>query len=469
MNYSNDLYHPLFRTIGAIADENNQQVFAIGGYVRDLLLNRPSKDIDIVVEGSGIALAKEAARVLRAGKVTVFKNFGTAMFRIGDLEVEFVGARKESYERGSRKPIVEDGSIADDQKRRDFTINALALSLNHETFGDLVDPFNGISDLHAKRIQTPLDPDITYSDDPLRMLRAVRFASQLEFHITPENLKSIQRNAERLDIISPERIHTELQKIIQSDQPSIGFKLLDQCELLQRFFPEMTKLKGVEWRENIGHKDNFYHTLEVLDNVANQSDNLWLRWAAILHDIAKPATKRFQSGHGWTFHGHEDRGARMVPKIFKRLKLPLDSKMKFVQKMVLLHLRPIALTKNQITDSAIRRLLFDAGDDVDQLMILCKADITSKNESRVKRYLANYEVVIQQLKDVEESDQLRNFQPPVTGEEIMATFGIPPSKPIGTIKNAIKEAIIEGDIPNEIEAARKLMHRIAADMGLTQA
>ena len=469
MNYSNDLYHPLFRTIGAIADENNQQVFAIGGYVRDLLLKRPSKDIDIVVEGSGIALAKEAARVLRAGKVTVFKNFGTAMFRIGDMEVEFVGARKESYERGSRKPIVEDGSIADDQKRRDFTINALALSLNHQTFGDLVDPFNGISDLHAKRIQTPLDPDITYSDDPLRMLRAVRFASQLEFHITPENLKSIQRNAERLDIISPERIHTELQKIIQSDQPSIGFKLLDQCELLQRFFPEMTKLKGVEWRENIGHKDNFYHTLEVLDNVANQSDNLWLRWAAILHDIAKPATKRFQSGHGWTFHGHEDRGARMVPKIFKRLKLPLDSKMKFVQKMVLLHLRPIALTKNQITDSAIRRLLFDAGDDVDQLMILCKADITSKNESRVKRYLANYEVVIQQLKDVEESDQLRNFQPPVTGEEIMATFGIPPSKPIGTIKNAIKEAIIEGDIPNEIEAARKLMHRIAADMGLTKA
>tara|TARA_B110000285_G_C15122239_1_gene617915 strand:+ start:859 stop:2274 length:1416 start_codon:yes stop_codon:yes gene_type:complete len=469
MNYSDDLYHPLFRTIGAIADENDQQVFAIGGYVRDLLLNRPSKDIDIVVVGSGIALATEAAKVLRAGKVTVFKNFGTAMFRIGDMEVEFVGARKESYERGSRKPIVEDGSIEDDQKRRDFTINALALSLNVDTFGDLIDPFNGIGDLHAQRIQTPLDPDITYSDDPLRMLRAVRFASQLGFQITSDNLKSIKRNAERLDIISTERIHTELHKIILSDEPSVGFKLLDQCGLLQRFFPEMTKLKGVEWRQNIGHKDNFYHTLEVLDNVAEQSDNLWLRWAAILHDIAKPATKRFQDGHGWTFHGHEDRGARMVPKIFKRLKLPLDGKMKFVQKMVLLHLRPIALTKNQITDSAIRRLLFDAGDDIDQLMILCKADITSKNEARVKRYLANYEVVIQQLKEVEENDQLRNFQPPVTGEEIMETFGIPPSKPIGTIKNAIKEAILEGEIPNEIEAARTLMHRIAGDMGLVKA
>ncbi len=466
MNYSDDLYHPLFRTIGAIADKNGQQVFAIGGYVRDLLLNRPSKDIDIVVEGSGIELANEAAKAMRAGKVTVFKNFGTAMFRLGDLEVEFVGARKESYERGSRKPIVEDGSIEDDQKRRDFSINALALSLNHNTFGELIDPFNGIGDLHAKRIQTPLDPDITYSDDPLRMLRAVRFATQLGFQITPENLASIKRNASRLDIISNERIHTELHKIIQSDQPSVGFKLLDQCGLLERFFPEMTALKGVEWRDNVGHKDNFYHTLEVLDNVANQSESLWLRWAAILHDIAKPATKRFQKGHGWTFHGHEDRGARMVPKIFKRLKLPLDGKMKFVQKMVLLHLRPIALTKNQITDSAIRRLLFDAGDDIDQLMILCKADITSKNEARVKRYLANYEVVILQLKEVEENDQLRNFQPPVTGEEIMETFGIPPSKPIGTIKNAIKEAILEGDIPNEIEAARKLMHRIAADMGL---
>ncbi|MDE0871270.1 MAG: HD domain-containing protein [Flavobacteriales bacterium] len=466
MNYSNDLYHPLFRTIGAIADSKGQQAFAIGGYVRDLILRRSSKDIDIVVEGSGIDLAEAAAKELRAGKVTVFKNFGTAMFRIGDLEVEFVGARKESYERGSRKPIVEDGSIEDDQKRRDFTINALALSLNHATFGNLVDPFDGVEDLQAKRIQTPLDPDITYSDDPLRMMRAVRFATQLQFKITESNLASIERNAHRLDIISNERIHTELHKIIQSDRPSDGFKLLDQCGLLERFFPEMTQLKGVEWKQGVGHKDNFYHTLEVLDNVADHSDHLWLRWAAILHDIAKPATKRFQDDHGWTFHGHEDRGARMVPKIFKRLKLPLDQKMKFVQKMVLLHLRPIALTKNQITDSAIRRLLFDAGDDIDELMTLCRADITSKNEARVKRYLSNYEVVIQKLKEVEEKDQLRNFQPPVSGEEIMETFGIPPSKPIGMIKNAIKEAILEGDIPNEIKAAKKLMIQVAADMGL---
>ena len=466
MNYSNDLYHPLFRSIGAIADSKGQQAFAIGGYVRDLILRRPSKDIDIVVEGSGIDLAEAAAKELRAGKVTVFKNFGTAMFRIGDLEVEFVGARKESYERGSRKPIVEDGSIEDDQKRRDFTINALALSLNHDTFGNLVDPFDGVVDLQAKRIQTPLDPDITYSDDPLRMMRAVRFATQLQFKITEKNLASIERNAHRLDIISNERIHTELHKIIQSVRPSDGFKLLDQCGLLERFFPEMTQLKGVEWKQGVGHKDNFYHTLEVLDNVADHSDNIWLRWAAILHDIAKPATKRFQDDHGWTFHGHEDRGARMVPKIFKRLKLPLDQKMKFVQKMVLLHLRPIALTKNQITDSAIRRLLFDAGDDIDELMTLCRADITSKNEARVKRYLSNYEVVIQKLKEVEEKDQLRNFQPPVSGEEIMETFGIPPSKPIGMIKNAIKEAILEGDIPNEIKAAKKLMIQVAADMGL---
>jgi len=469
MNYAQHLQHPLFRTLGQIADAQGKRVFAIGGFTRDILLGRPCKDIDIVVEGSGIELAEEAAHVLKAGRVSVFRNFGTAMFRLGDLEVEFVGARKESYERGSRKPVVENGTIEDDQRRRDFTINALAISLNRATFGDLVDPFDGVTDLQNKRIRTPLDPDITYSDDPLRMLRAVRFAAQLGFKITPENLASIERNHARLEIISSERIHTELNKIILADVPSVGFKLLFKTRLLHQFFPEMVALQGVEWRNGVGHKDNFYHTLEVLDNVAEYSDDLWLRWAAILHDIAKPPTKRFHPDQGWTFHGHEDRGARMVPKIFKRLKLPLDNKMKYVQKLVLLHLRPIALTKNQITDSAIRRLLFEAGDDIDDLMTLCRADITSKNEAKVKRYLKNYEVVVEKLKEVEEKDQIRNFQPPISGEEIMETFGIPPSRPVGDIKSAIKEAILEGTIPNDRDAAWELMMRLGEELGLTVA
>ena len=466
MNFAQDLHSPIFRTVGALADARGQKAFAIGGFTRDLLLRRPCKDIDIVTEGSGIELAEAAAKELRAGRVSVFRNFGTAMFKWKDFEVEFVGARKESYDRGSRKPVVENGTIEDDQRRRDFTVNALALSLNRETYGDLVDPFDGLADLRAGRLRTPLDPDITYSDDPLRMMRAVRFATQLGFSIVPDNLASIRRNAERIDIVSMERVHVELQKILSARRPSDGFMLLLKTELLQRILPEVVALKGVEWRDGVGHKDNFYHTLEVLDKVAETSENVWLRWAALLHDIAKPPTKRFQKGIGWTFHGHEDRGARMVPKIFGRLKLPMDAKMKYVQKLVALHLRPIALTKEEISDSAIRRLLFDAGDEIDDLMVLCRADITSKNEAKVKRYLANYDQVMLKLKEVESKDHLRNFQPPVSGEEIMATFGIPPSRPVGEIKNAIKEAILDGDIPNEHAAAFALMLRLGKDLNL---
>lgn len=466
MNFAQDLHSPIFRTVGALADARGQKAFAIGGFTRDLLLRRPCKDIDIVTEGSGIELAEAAAKELRAGRVSVFRNFGTAMFKWKDFEVEFVGARKESYDRGSRKPVVENGTIEDDQRRRDFTVNALALSLNRETYGDLVDPFDGLADLRAGRLRTPLDPDITYSDDPLRMMRAVRFATQLGFSIVPDNLASIRRNAERIDIVSMERVHVELQKILSARRPSDGFMLLLKTELLQRILPEVVALKGVEWRDGVGHKDNFYHTLEVLDKVAETSENVWLRWAALLHDIAKPPTKRFQKDIGWTFHGHEDRGARMVPKIFGRLKLPMDAKMKYVQKLVALHLRPIALTKEEISDSAIRRLLFDAGDEIDDLMVLCRADITSKNEAKVKRYLANYDQVVLKLKEVESKDHLRNFQPPVSGEEIMATFGIPPSRPVGEIKNAIKEAILDGDIPNEHAAAFALMLRLGKDLNL---
>ena len=466
MNYEKFLKNKVFKAISKTADERGERAFVIGGYVRDLIINRPSKDIDIVTEGKGIDLARAVAKELGIKNVNVYQNFGTAMFNFEDLEIEFVGARKESYSRGSRKPVVEDGTLEDDQNRRDFTINALALSLNSKTYGDLIDPFNGLKDIDLGVIRTPLDPDITFTDDPLRMMRAVRFSSQLNFSIVPESLDAIKRNAERLDIISMERIHSELNKIILSNRPGIGFKILAKTKLLDRFFPEMVALKGVEKKNGIGHKDNFLHTLQVLENVCINSDDLWLRWAAILHDIAKPPTKRFDKKSGWTFHGHEDKGARMVPVIFSRLKLPMDAKMKFVQKLVLLHLRPIALTKEVVTDSAIRRLLNEAGDDIDALMILCRADITSKNEAKVTRYLKNYDIVVDKLREVEENDSVRNFQPPVTGEMIMKTFGIPPSRPIGDIKKAIKEAILEGDIKNNPEEAFNLMLKLGEEMGL---
>ena len=465
-NYSQYLQHPVFKVASEIVTERNLEAYVIGGYVRDLILERPSKDIDIVVIGNGLELAQLIAAKLRVKKVSTFQNFGTAQFVYKDLDVEFVGARKESYRRDSRKPIVEDGTLSDDQNRRDFSINAMALSLHKDNFGMLIDPFNGIEDLEKQIIRTPLKPSKTYSDDPLRMMRAIRFATQLDFKIEKESLQAIRENAERLDIISKERIMDELNKIILSSKPSRGFNLLFSTQLLHRFFPEMVALYGVETREGKSHKDNFHHTLEVLDNICEVTDDLWLRWSAILHDIAKPPTKRFDKKVGWTFHGHEDLGAKWVPRIFKRLKLPLDSKMKYVEKLVRLHLRPIALVKGFVTDSAIRRLLFDAGDDIDDLMKLCNADITSKNEHKVRKYKKNFELVVEKLKAVEEKDRIRNFEPPVSGKQIMDTFGLTPCKEIGTIKAKIKEAILEGVIKNDEEEALAFMYKVAAELGL---
>jgi putative nucleotidyltransferase with HDIG domain len=465
-NFKSSLSHPVFKVVSQIAEENGIKAFVIGGFVRDLILERPSKDIDIVVLGNGLELAQLSAEKLRVKKISLFKNFGTAHFKYKDLDVEFVGARKESYRSDSRKPIVEDGTLQDDQNRRDFTINTLALSLNKETFGELIDPFDGVTDLEKGIIRTPLDPDVTFSDDPLRMLRAIRFATQLNFKIETKSLESILRQSDRLKIISQERINEELNKIILADQPSRGFVLLKSTHLLHQFFPEMIALLGIETIDGKSHKDNFYHSLEVLDNVAGMSDSLWLRWAAIMHDIAKPPTKRFDKEVGWTFHGHEDLGARMVPRIFTRMRLPLDHKMKYVQKLVRLHLRPIALVKGTVTDSAIRRLLNEAGDDIDDLMTLCNADITSKNEFKVKKFKKNFEIVAQKLRDVEEKDKIRNFQPPVTGELIMQTFGVGPCAEIGIIKSQIKESILEGTIPNDYEAAFSEMLRIGKELGL---
>lgn len=459
------LQHPVFSVISNLAAVHNLQVYIIGGFVRDLLLNRPSKDIDIVVIGNGISFAENVAKKLKV-KLAVFKNFGTASLKYQDMELEFVGARKESYRLDSRKPIVEDGTLEDDQNRRDFTINALALALHPDSFGQLLDPFSGITDLQKKLIKTPLDPKETFSDDPLRMLRAIRFASQLNFEIDNAALKAIAANKERISIVSQERVTDELNKIILSQKPSVGFNYLFDTGLLRLIFPQMTALYGVEIIDGKGHKDNFYHTLQVLDNICEATGDLWLRWAAILHDIAKPATKRFEPGHGWTFHGHEDKGARMVPGIFAQLKLPLNDKMKFVQKMVQLHLRPIVLAQSAVTDSAVRRLLFEAADDIDSLMLLCNADITTKNEYRIKKYRQNFELVQQKLKDVEERDNIRNWQPPVTGIDIMNLFGIGEGREVGIIKNQIKEAILEGEIPNSREAAINFTIEKGMEIGL---
>ena len=457
----------IFKQISATADALQLECYVVGGYVRDLFLERPSKDIDVVVVGSGILMAETLGKRLgRGAHVAVFRNFGTAQLKYKGTEVEFVGARRESYSHDSRKPVVEDGTLNDDQNRRDFTINALAVCLNADRLGELVDPFGGIDDLYDNTIRTPLDPDITFSDDPLRMMRCVRIAAQLGFYIDDETFEALERNKERIGIISRERIADELNKILLSPVPSKGFVELDRCGLLALIFPELVALQGVETRNGKAHKDNFYHTLEVLDNVARTSQNLWLRWAALLHDIAKPRTKRWEPKQGWTFHNHNYMGAKMIPDLFRRMKLPMNEKMKYVQKLVELHMRPIVIADEEVTDSAVRRLLFEAGDDIDDLMTLCEADITSKNQERKQRFLDNFRLVRQKLKDLEEKDRIRNFQPPVDGEEIMATFGLQPCREIGSLKSAIKDAILDGVIPNDHDAAYQFMLERARRMGL---